>query len=171
MAFERIGIRPAEILLPAPSVNPETWACIACDQYTSEPEYWQKAYETAGDAPSALQLILPEYDLKHGEERIPAIHAAMADYLAKGLLVPAVENGFVLCERSVPGGSRLGLVCTVVLEQYSFEKGSLPLIRPTEQTIASRLPPRLVIRRGTVRCWSPCARRRIPCGSSTISTS
>ena len=148
MAFERIGIRPAEILLPAPSVNPETWACIACDQYTSEPEYWQKAYETAGDAPSALRLILPEYDLKHGEERIPAIHAAMADYLAKGLLVPAVENGFVLCERSVPGGSRLGLVCTVDLEQYSFEKGSLPLIRPTEQTIASRLPPRLVIRRG-----------------------
>ena len=148
MAFERIGIRPAEILLPAPSVNPETWACIACDQYTSEPEYWQKAYKTAGDAPSALRLILPEYDLKHGEERIPAIHAAMADYLAKGLLVPAVENGFVLCERSVPGGSRLGLVCTVDLEQYSFEKGSLPLIRPTEQTIASRLPPRLVIRRG-----------------------
>ena len=148
MAFERIGIRPAEILLPAPSVNPETWACIACDQYTSEPEYWQKAYETAGDAPSALRLILPEYDLKHGEERIPAIHAAMADYLAKGLLVPAVENGFVLCERSVPGGSRLGLVCTVDLEQYSFEKGSLPLVRPTEQTIASRLPPRLVIRRG-----------------------
>ena len=60
MAFERIGIRPAEILLPAPSVKPETWACIACDQYTSEPEYWQKAYETAGDAPSALRLILPE---------------------------------------------------------------------------------------------------------------
>ena len=148
MAFERIGIRPAEILLPAPSVKPETWACIACDQYTSEPEYWQKAYETAGDAPSALRLILPEYDLKHGEERIPAIHAAMADYLAKGFLVPGVENGFVLCERTVPGGNRLGLVCAVDLEQYSFEKGSLPLVRPTEQTIASRLPPRLVIRRG-----------------------
>ena len=141
MAFERIGIRPAEILLPAPSVNPETWACIACDQYTSEPEYWQKAYETAGDAPSALRLILPEYDLKHGEERIPAIHAAMADYLAKGLLVPAVENGFVLCERSVPGGSRLGLVCTVDLEQYSFEKGSLPLIRFRIRTTTSSASP------------------------------
>ena len=59
MAFERIGIRPAEILLPAPSVNPETWACIACDQYTSEPEYWQKAYETAGGAPSALRRCRP----------------------------------------------------------------------------------------------------------------
>ena len=148
MSFERIGIRPAQILLPAAGVKPETWACIACDQYTSEPEYWQKAYETAGDAPSALRLILPEYDLKHGEERIPAIHAAMADYLAKGLLVPAVENGFVLCERTIASGTRLGLVCAVDLEQYSFEKGSLPLIRPTEQTITDRLPPRLKIRRG-----------------------
>ena len=56
MSFERIGIRPAEILLPAPGVRPETWACIACDQYTSEPEYWRKAYALAGDAPSALRL-------------------------------------------------------------------------------------------------------------------
>ena len=148
MSFEQIGIRPAEILLPAPEVKPETWACVACDQYTSEPEYWEKAYAVAGDAPSALRLILPEYDLKHSEERIPGIHAAMADYLEKGLLQPAVNPGFILCERTVPGGKRLGLVCAVDLEQYSFEKGSLPLIRPTEQTIASRLPPRLVIRRG-----------------------
>ena len=148
MAFERIGIRPAEILLPAPGVRPETWACIACDQYTSEPEYWRKADETVGDAPSALRLILPESDLKHGPERIPAIHAAMADYLSRGVLTPAVENGFVLCERTVPGGKRLGLVCAVDLEQYSFERGALPPVRPTEQTIASRLPPRLVIRRG-----------------------
>ena len=148
MSFERIGIRPAEILLPAPEVKPETWACVACDQYTSEPEYWRKAYAAAGSAPSALRLILPEYDLKHSGERIPEIHAAMADYLRKGLLVSAVNPGFILCERTVPGGKRLGLVCTVDLEQYSFEKGSLPLIRPTEQTITSRLPPRLVIRRG-----------------------
>ena len=72
----------------------------------------------------------------------------MARYLREGLLVPAVDPGFILCERSVPAGRRLGLVCAVDLEQYSFEKGSLPLVRPTEQTIASRLPPRLVIRRG-----------------------
>ena len=64
MSFERIGIRPAEILLPAPGIRPETWACIACDQYTSEPEYWEKAFASAGDAPSAIRLILPEYDLK-----------------------------------------------------------------------------------------------------------
>ena len=148
MSFDRIGIRPAQILLPAPGVKPETWACIACDQYTSEPEYWQKAFAAAGDAPSAIRLILPEYDLKNSETLIPQIHQAMADYLAKGLLAPAVDPGFILCERTVASGTRLGLVCAVDLEEYSFEKGSLPLIRPTEQTITDRLPPRLKIRRG-----------------------
>ena len=148
MSFDRVGIRPARILLPAPSVPRETWACIACDQYTSEPDYWQKAFAAAGSAPSALRLILPEVYLKESADRIPVIHAAMAQYLQEGLLAPAVDPGFILCERTVPSGTRLGLICTVDLEQYSFEKGSLPLVRPTEQTIASRLPPRLVIRRG-----------------------
>ena len=148
MSFERIGIRPARILLPAPQVSPETWACIACDQYTSEPEYWEKAFETAGDAPSALRLILPEVNLKQSEQLIPGIHATMARYLREGLLAPAVDPGFILCERTVPSGTRLGLICAVDLEQYSCEKGEKPLVRPTEQTIASRLPPRLVIRRG-----------------------
>ena len=148
MSFDRVALRPARILLPAPSVPRETWACIACDQYTSEPEYWRKAFETAGDAPSALRLILPEVYLKESAARIPVIHDTMAQYLRDGLLAPAVDPGFILCERTVPSGTRLGLVCAVDLEQYSFEKGSLPLVRPTEQTIASRLPPRLVIRRG-----------------------
>ena len=148
MSFDRVALRPARILLPAPSVPRETWACIACDQYTSEPEYWRKAFETAGDAPSALRLILPEVYLKESAARIPVIHDIMARYLREGLLTPAVDPGFILCERTVPSGTRLGLVCAVDLEQYSFEKGSLPLVRPTEQTIASRLPPRLVIRRG-----------------------
>ena len=148
MSFDRIGIRPARILLPAPEVKPETWACIACDQYTSEPEYWEKAFAVAGDAPSAIRLILPEYNLKNSESLIPQIHSTMADYLAQGLLTPAVNPGFILCERTIASGTRLGLVCAVDLEQYSFEKGSLPLIRPTEQTITDRLPPRLKIRRG-----------------------
>ena len=148
MSFERIGIRPAQILLPAADVKPETWACIACDQYTSEPEYWEKAFAVAGDAPSAIRLILPEYNLKNSESLIPQIHSTMADYLAQGLLTPAVNPGFILCERTIASGTRLGLVCAVDLEQYSFEKGSLPLIRPTEQTITDRLPPRLKIRRG-----------------------
>jgi len=148
MSFDRIGIRPARILLPAPGVRHETWACVACDQYTSEPEYWEKAFAAAGDAPSAIRLILPEVYLKNSEALIPDIHRAMARYLADGLLVPAADPGFVLCERTVASGIRLGLVCAVDLEQYSFEKGALPLVRPTEQTITDRLPPRLKIRRG-----------------------
>ena len=148
MSFDRIGIRPAEILLPAEGIRSETWACEACDQYTSEPEYWRKAAEIVGDAPSALRLILPECYLKNSDTLIPEIHRTMTDYLNRELLVPAIRNGFVLCERTVASGTRLGLVCAVDLEQYSFEKNSLPLIRPTEQTIASRLPARLAIRRG-----------------------
>ncbi len=148
MSFDRIGIRPARILLPAPEVKPETWACIACDQYTSEPEYWEKAFAAAGNAPSAIQLILPEYNLKNSDTLIPRIHRTMSDYLARGILTPAVDPGFILCERTIASGTRLGLVCAVDLEQYSFEKGSLPLVRPTEQTITDRLPPRLKIRRG-----------------------
>lgn len=148
MSFERIGIRPARILLPAPDVRPETWACIACDQYTSEPEYWEQAFAFAGNAPSAIRLILPECYLKNSAALIPRIHSAMANYLKDGLLIPAVDPGLILCERTIAGGTRLGLVCTVDLEQYSYEQGSLSLVRPTEQTIASRLPPRLAIRRG-----------------------
>ena len=148
MSFEHIGIRPAQILLPAPGVRPETWACIACDQYTSEPEYWKKAFAAAGDAPSAIRLILPEYNLQNSGTLIPQIHRTMTDYLAQNLLTAAVDPGFILCERTIASGVRLGLVCAVDLEQYSFEKGSLPLIRPTEQTITDRLPPRLKIRRG-----------------------
>ena len=148
MSFERIGIRPAQILLPAAGVNPETWACIACDQYTSEPEYWEKAFAVAGDAPSAIRLILPEYNLKNSDTLIPRIHRTMSEYLSRGVLAPAVDPGFILCERTIASGTRLGLVCAVDLEQYSFEKGSLPLVRPTEQTITDRLPPRLKIRRG-----------------------
>ena len=148
MSEAKSPFRPAEILLPEAGVNPETWACVACDQYTSQPEYWEKTEEIVGDRPSTLRLMLPECYLKDSEERIPEIHAAMADYLEKGILTPAVKNGFVLCRRTTPSGTRLGLVGTVDLEEYDFTAGALPLIRPTEQTIAERLPARLKIRRG-----------------------
>ena len=148
MAFETVALRPASILLPDSSVNPETWACVACDQYTSQPEYWEKVKTLVGDAPSTLKLMLPECYLKDSASLVPKIHATMADCLRQGLLKPAVDNGFILCERTVASGTRVGLVATVDLEEYDFAAGSLPLVRPTEQTIASRLPARLTIRRG-----------------------
>ena len=140
--------RPAEILLPAEGISPETWACVACDQYTSQPEYWEKAEALVGDRPSTLRLMLPECFLKESGARVPRIHSAMAEYLKKGLLVPKVRGGFVLCERALSTGVRTGLVGAVDLEAYDYSPDSLTLIRPTEQTIAARLPARLTIRRG-----------------------
>ncbi len=148
MPYEHSPFHPAELLLPRADIPNETWACVACDQYTSQPEYWREVEKLVGDKPSTLRLMLPECDLKDSAERIPRIHAAMADYLDQGLLVPAVQNGFVLCERTTVSGTRLGLVGAVDLEAYEYSAGSMPLVRPTEQTIAERLPARLAIRRG-----------------------
>ena len=148
MAFKDIGIRPAELMLPREDIAPETWACVACDQFTSEPEYWREAEKLTENLPSTLKLMLPECYLKDSEGRIPRIHEAMRQYIDKGILQTAVKNGFVLCERTTPSGTRLGLVVTVDLECYDYAPGSKPLIRPTEQTVASRLPARLAIRRG-----------------------
>ena len=147
MSEKRIAFRPAEILLPGADVSPETWACLACDQYTSQPEYWRGVEELVGSRPSTYRLMLPECDLASSEERIPKIHQAMADYLARGILTPAVACGYVLCRRTTPSGTRLGLVGSVDLEEYDFSEGSRSLVRPTEQTIAARLPARLKIRR------------------------
>ena len=148
MIFDQIGFSPTEILLPAKNVSRETWACEACDQYTSEPEYWEKANKTVGSNPSALRMILPECYLNEKEKRIPLIHQTMKDYLKQKILIPTVHHGFVLCERKIATGTRVGLIGAVDLEAYSFEKNSHSLIRPTEQTIASRLPARQEIREG-----------------------
>ena len=148
MSEKHLPFRPTEILMPEKNIPLETWACVACDQYTSQPEYWERVEEIVGDHPSTLRLMLPECYLADSEARVPKIHAAMAEYLEKGLLYPAVQNGFVFCRRTTAAGTRIGLVGAVDLEEYDYSSGSSPLIRPTEQTIAERLPPRLKIRRG-----------------------
>ena len=142
------ALHTAEILLPKPGADMEKWAVVACDQYTAQPEYWREAEKVAGDAPSALNLILPEAWLEESRERIPAIHQAMADYLSSGTLVSAVPDGFVLTERTTPAGVRPGLVVALDLEAYDFSKGSESLIRATEGTVLERVPPRARIRAG-----------------------
>ena len=143
--FAGIGVVPGTFLLPRPDANWTAWACVACDQYTSEPEYWQRVDTLVGHQPSTLRLILPECDLPAPPERIDAIHAAMRDAL--NVLHPGVTEGFVLLERTTSTGKRLGLVCCVDLEQYRYD-GAKTLIRPTEETVASRLPARLAVRNG-----------------------
>ena len=142
------ALRTARILLPRQGIDLTKWAVVACDQFTAQPEYWREAEALVGDAPSALRLILPEVWLSEGEARTPAIHQTMADYLAGGILAPAVEDGFVLVERDTPAGIRPGLVAALDLEAYDFRPGARSLIRATEGTVLERVPPRARIRAG-----------------------
>ena len=140
---------PGQILLPDPQQPLETWSCIACDQFTSDPEYWHRAEAVVGQAPSTLKLVLPEVYLEQPgvEQRIEAIHSEMAD--CRSRVLTRQVNGFVYVERTQLDGSiRAGLVGCIDLEDYSYEKGAKPAIRPSESTVVSRIPPRLAVRRG-----------------------
>ena len=140
---------PANILLPDENIPLSQWACLACDQFTSQPEYWQKAEAQAEGKPSALHLVLPEVYLgKPGEaERIAAIQANMKEY--RGTVLNRAVKGFVYVERDTGCGPvRPGLLGAVDLEQYSYTPGSSPAVRPTENTVVERIPPRLAVRRG-----------------------
>lgn len=145
--FAALGLSVPEILLPGPEVDLSRWAVVACDQFTSQPEYWHEAEALVGDAPSTLNLVIPEAFLDQGGQRVARVDAAMARTLQEGVLARKL-NGWVLVERTTRLGPRLGLVAAVDLEQYSFEPGAQTLIRATEGTIKSRIPPRVAVRRG-----------------------
>ena len=137
---------PANILLPKSDF--QKWAVVACDQYTSEPEYWKEVEKTVGNEPSALNLILPEVYLSaDNSKRIEKINRTMTDYLENGVF-REIENTFIYLEREVTGGKiRKGVVGLIDLENYSYEKGSKALIRATEATVLERIPPRVLIRK------------------------
>ncbi|TXT48689.1 MAG: hypothetical protein FD137_931 [Spirochaetes bacterium] len=149
--FAALGVHVPEILLPSSGIDYAAWAVVACDQYSSEREYWEGAASRVGNKPSALRLIFPECYLedRDKESRIRAIQSAMVEYLAKGVLKP-LGKGFILVERRTPYEKepRLGIVLALDLENYVFGAASKSLIRPTEGTIVERLPPRMAIRRG-----------------------
>ena len=136
---------PAHILLPSAQIPLEKWGCIACDQFTSDRDYWQKAEAAAAGSPSTLNLILPEVYLEDGDAdaRIEKIHAAMDDY-AQNVLTRAVD-GFIYVERTEQSGKvRQGLVGMVDLEAYSYRRGEKCTVRPSESTVESRIPPRKI---------------------------
>ncbi|MDR1599138.1 MAG: DUF1015 domain-containing protein [Oscillospiraceae bacterium] len=152
--FDGIGLAPAEILVPAPGVDVTRWAVVACDQFTSQPEYWREAEALVGDSPSTLGMILPEVYLNAPDapERARRILSNMRLAADSGAALPFF--GFALVERRFDedghGGSRparIGLVVAVDLEAYDFAASSTSPIRPTEGTIIERLPPRAAIRR------------------------
>ena len=139
---------PANILIPQVD-SMEKWAVIACDQFTSDPAYWARVAETAGDAPSTLRLILPEAELGTPQEaaHTEEINRTMEAYLANGLF-RTYENSFVYVERTLQNGSvRKGLVGMVDLEAYDYNPGSTSAVRATERTVTERIPPRQRVRR------------------------
>jgi len=145
---EKTGIQVPKVLLPDNTVDHTRWAVIACDQFTSQPEYWEKVKEFVGDAPSTLRMILPEVWLHSPDvqARIQATQETMRAYLRAGILTE--HEGFVLVEREHSGQIQTGLMVALDLETYDYNKGSQTLIRATEGTILDRLPPRMQVRRG-----------------------
>ncbi len=138
----------AKILLPKVGTDMSKWSVVACDQYTSEPEYWQAAAEYAGDAPSMLNMVLPEVYLEAEdvEDRIKNICANMNRYLAEGVMEES-EPTYIYLERTQADGMvRRGLVGKIDLECYDYSKGSSSAVRATEGTILSRIPPRVRVR-------------------------
>ncbi len=147
--LKKIGLHIPEILLPNNEIELHKWSVVACDQYTSQPDYWADVKTCTHDKPSTLNIIFPEVFLENndGNERIRDINNTMQDYLDDGVLQPMKNKGFVLVDRKTSQAeSRKGLVVAIDLEHYDFNKGSQTLIRATEGTIVDRLPPRIKVR-------------------------
>ena len=140
---------PGDILLPQEHLL-DRWPVIACDQFTSDPDYWKRVRNFTKNVPSAMHLILPEAELGAAdeEEKIKLIHNAMEQYIRDGVL-RIFPNSYVYVERTLQNGMvRPGLVGVVDLESYDYQHDSTSLIRATEKTVLERIPPRQRVRRG-----------------------
>ncbi len=136
----------ANILIPNKNINLEKWSVVACDQYTSQPEYWEKARSIVGNSPSALNIVFPEVYLSEGDGRISKINETMEKYLKDGVFTP-LDNCMIYIERTQSDGKiRKGILGAVDLEDYDFSVGSTSKIRATEGTVLERIPPRVKIR-------------------------
>ncbi len=148
MNLAKLALQVPTILLPKPGIDLNRWAVIACDQYTSEPEYWQAVDRLVAEQPSTLRLVFPEVYLEEDgvDARIAEINSSMAQYLTDGVLA-AQEQGFVLVDRKTSHApSRKGLMVALDLEAYDYRPGTKTMIRATEGTIVDRLPPRIRVR-------------------------
>lgn len=142
--------KKADILIPK-DIDFKKWSVVACDQYTSEPEYWEAVEKEIGEAPSALKIVFPEIYLKdEPEKRIEKINNTMNEYLSSDIF-EELKSSVILTERTQRDGrTRVGLVGMVDLEEYSFTKGEGTPIRATEGTVLERIPPRVKIRENAV---------------------
>lgn len=148
ISMSKTGFSAADILLPAEG-NYETWAVVACDQFTSQPEYWERVEKTVGDNPSTFRIILPEAQLSdgHTEEHIEKINETMKKYLAEGVFKEYPDAMIYLERVQSDGKIRRGLIGKIDLEEYDYSVGSKSLVRATEGTVLDRIPPRQAVRR------------------------
>ncbi|MEA5003027.1 MAG: DUF1015 domain-containing protein [Christensenella sp.] len=146
---KELGFVIPQILLPREDVNMAKWSCVACDQFTSQPEYWDKVEKLVGNAPSTLHMVLPEVYLESDNvvQCIDDLKTEMHEYLNGGIM-GLLPEGIVLTERHLNKKLRKGILLAMDLEQYDFKIENKPLIRATEQTVLSRIPPRMKIRNG-----------------------
>ena len=143
----KIPFKKGNILLPK-NTDMTKWSVVACDQYTSEQDYWDKVKEIVGDSPSTLNLTLPEIYLEDSdvEERIKKINNNMKELLDNDFFTEYKDSMIYLERTQDDGKVREGVMGIVDLEDYSYEKGSQTLIRATEKTVIERIPPRVKIR-------------------------
>lgn len=144
------AFKPADILIPNSNTDMTKWSVIACDQYTSEAQYWKQTADNVGNNLSTLNLILPEIFLEDDDvsDRINNIHTNMEKYLADGIF-NEYKNSMVYIERIQSNGIlRAGILGMIDLEEYDFSKGSTSQVRATEATVIERIPPRVKIRDG-----------------------
>lgn len=145
--MNNIPFKRGNILIPK-NINMNKWSVIACDQYTSEPEYWNEVKNIVGNNPSTLNLILPEVFLEDNniEERIKSINNNMKEYLEQNIFYEYKDSMIYVERTQTDGKIREGLIGIVDLEEYSYEINSNSLIRATEKTVVERIPPRMKVR-------------------------
>jgi hypothetical protein len=145
-----LGIQIPQVYIPKSNIDLTKWAVIACDQFTSEPEYWYEVEKIVGDSISTLNLVFPEVYLENSDasERVKNIQAMMKKYVEDDIL--QIHDGLIYVERTINGKTRKGIMLCLDLEQYDFKGDSTVLIHPTEGTIMNRLPPRIKVREGAV---------------------
>jgi hypothetical protein len=146
-----LGVLIPEVLLPDAKINMKKWSVVACDQFTSEPEYWYDVQRIVGNAPSTLNLILPEAFINENDrsDRVAKIKNTMKTYVESGALAQ-LPRGVVLVERTFGKRKRKGVMLAIDLDKYDFLPGNKSLIRATEKTVLERIPPRMEVRRGAI---------------------